>query len=174
MQGMLADHDKQNYQAPGGRVVIRWVRLTEWVGPNSDWADRNATEQFLDPTTGIFEDTDPAVNYTVVTDPLEERVFPLGSIVPCECHWSGRLVPIAGNAITLYGKTTGAITGSSSTATTSYDIYDGPPNSGGDSGVTVPDAWSFINLDSGIWIKLTWVWVEDGGFWLIEPLECNT
>lgn len=69
------------------------------------------------------------------------------------------------------GKTTGAVTGGTS-STTSYRFYTtaGGVFSGADAGfTTVPAAYSMVDLDSGIWIKIT----PMGTVCLLEPLECN-
>lgn len=66
-------------------------------------------------------------------------------------------------------KTTGAVTGGTS-GTTAYKIYTGTSGSEADSGfTTVPTAISRVDIDSGLWCKLTWI--NNG--WIIEPLECN-
>jgi hypothetical protein len=77
----------------------------------------------------------------------------------------GTLSPIT----TLLGKTTGAITGGTST-TTAYDIRVGTSGSETDGGwTTVPGAISRVDIDDDKFVKLTWV--NNG--WIMEPLECN-
>lgn len=68
--------------------------------------------------------------------------------------------------VALLGKTTGSITANS--ASTSWQIYAGTLGSETATSFTAPAAISRINLNSGIWIKCTWV--NNG--WLMEPLEC--
>ncbi|HUS40748.1 MAG TPA: hypothetical protein VMX74_14950 [Pirellulales bacterium] len=76
-----------------------------------------------------------------------------------------RLLPIT----QLIGKTTGAITGGTS-STTSYRIYSGVPFAGSDAGFTTVDAaYSKVNIDSGLWIKITYL----NGYPVLEQLECN-
>jgi hypothetical protein len=69
------------------------------------------------------------------------------------------------------GKTTGAVTGGTS-ATTAYRFYTtvGGIFSGADAGfTTVPDGYSKVDIDSGLFIKIT----PMGDVCLLEPLECN-
>lgn len=69
----------------------------------------------------------------------------------------------------MIGKTTGAITGGTS-STTSYRIYSGAPFNGSDAGfTTVTAAYSKVDIDSGLWIRITYL----NGYPVLEPLECN-
>ncbi len=77
----------------------------------------------------------------------------------------GTLSPID----TLLGKTTSAITGGTST-TTAYQIWVGTSGSEANGGwTTVPGVISRVDIDSGKFVKLTFV--NNG--WIMEPLECN-
>ncbi len=70
---------------------------------------------------------------------------------------------------TLLGKTTGAITGGTST-TTAYQIWVGTSGSETNGGwTTVPGAISRVSIGSGKFVKLTFV--NNG--WIMEALECN-
>lgn len=72
---------------------------------------------------------------------------------------------------TWVGKTTGPITGGTS-STTSYRFYTtaGGLFSGADAGfTTVPSAYSKVDIDSGLFVKITLL----GNVALLEPLACN-
>lgn len=77
----------------------------------------------------------------------------------------GTLSPITA----LLGKTTGAITGGTST-TTAYRIWTGTSGSEADGGwTTVPGAITRVDIGTTKFVKLTWV--NNG--WIMEPLECG-
>jgi hypothetical protein len=79
------------------------------------------------------------------------------------------LLGTLGEIRALLGKTTGAITGGTST-TTAYQIWVGTSGSEANGGwTTVPGAISRVDIDSGKFVKLTFV--NNG--WIMEPLECN-
>lgn len=79
------------------------------------------------------------------------------------------LLGTLGEIRTLLGKTTGAITGGTST-TTAYQIWTGTSGSEANGGwTTVPGAITRVDIDSGKFVKLTFV--NNG--WIMEALECN-
>ncbi len=91
-------------------VRLEWVRLTEWIGPtphetpsSSDFADRTAVIQWLNPATAKFEDTDPEIELDIITDPTASKIYAEGSIIQVHVHWTGRATPISGHLVTVSG-----------------------------------------------------------------------
>lgn len=128
-------------------------------GPGPIWAKHGSGT----PANG--EGWGPAVGSFTLTKGAMGIFTTTGQIRSSDSIALGTLVSVT----SLLAKSTSAITGGSG-GTTAYKIYTGTLGTEADSGfTTVPTAISRVDIDSGLWCKLTWI--NNG--WIIEPLECN-
>jgi hypothetical protein len=104
IQEIVQIHDHILPPLAEGENQIRWVRLTEWIGPESNFDNRSAVLQIIDTDSNELVDTDPEQTVDIVTDPLLCRAYPKDSIIPCQAHPSGLYLPLSGHATVLFGK----------------------------------------------------------------------
>jgi hypothetical protein len=84
-------------------LKLFWVRLKEWIGPESNFVDRKAARQFYDTATDKWKDCDPEEEITLTTDPFASMAYPTGMIIPVQAHGGGKYVPLWAGLVTLDG-----------------------------------------------------------------------
>jgi hypothetical protein len=105
LQSIVQEHDHlftPPADVPGAQ--IKYVRLTDWIGPTSNFDNQTGVLQLIDVDTNQFVDTDPEQSVDIVTDPTASRAYSKDSIIPCHAHPSGLYIPLSGHARVLFGK----------------------------------------------------------------------
>ena len=152
VQDRLQELDHKILEVGHVGTTIEWVRLVQWVGPASNFANRNATLQYLNPDTNKFQDTSPAQTVTVVTDPLAQLAYPTNAIIPVLAHWSGLYVPLSSNSLIFPVTLSGSL---ASGASTTVDLGGGntvsATNSSGQT-LSAGPAIAMQSLPSGTWL----------------------
>lgn len=155
LQAVVQEHGRALITSEKSSVTTRWVRLTQWIGPESNFTDRSGVEQYLNPDTGEWGDIPGGRTLTKICDPTKSQCYPEGLIVPCRMHWSGKAVPEVPGVQTLEGKLDEDLL-PGDTATMSIYVFDPASEDYVDTGVNV-EASAPASLTSGTVEEDTWV-----------------
>jgi hypothetical protein len=155
-------------ETPGGNVLIRWVRMKEWIGPADDFHDRKAALQLWDEATNKWKDASPEQEL-LIDDLTEKMYYPKDAILPVFSSRSGKLVPLGGHATALLCKATSDL--SAGPVSGNFEIWSGTMASGEDSGITtLPEIELQADVKSGDFFIAKWV--NNG--WVVSVGGANT